>query len=128
MITALVDHLLGHVGLSALIGARLYPQLLPQNATLPAVDYQLISRTGADTRSESAGLVVTRWQFSVNGRTYAAVDAAAVQLKAALESFTSSDPRVDHLFLDNERDDNEPEFDENNYYRRLIDILVWHEE
>ena len=128
MITALVAHLEAHAGLSSLVGARIYPQILPQNGTLPAVVYQLISRTGADTRTEAAGLVATRWQFDVNGRTYAATVSTMVQLKLALESFTNSDPRVDHLFLDTERDDTEPEFDENNYYRRIIDIMVWHEE
>lgn len=128
MITALITHLEAHAGLSALVGTRIYPQILPQNGTLPAVVYQLISRTGVDTRTEAAGLVVNRWQFAVNGRTYAVTVSTMAQLKLALESFASSDPRVDHLFLDTERDDTEPEFDENNYYRKMIDILVWHEE
>lgn len=128
MIAALLAHLEAHAGLRNLVDTRIYPQILPQNGTLPAIVYQLISRTGADTRAEAAGLVVTRWQFTANARTYAAAVAIMTQLKAALQSFTSSDPRVDHLFLDNEREDNEPEFDENNYFRRMIDILVWHEE
>lgn len=128
MITALIAHLEAHAGLNNLVDTRIYPLILPQNGTLPAVVYQLISRTGADTRTEAAGLVVTRWQFTINGRTYADCVATMTQLKLALESFTSSDPRVDHLFLDNEREDTEPEFDENNYFRRMIDILVWHEE
>lgn len=128
MITDLIIHLEAHAGLSALVSARIYPLLLPQKATLPAIAYQLISRTAVDTRKESAGLVIARWQFAVNGRTYAATVAVMTQLKLALESFTNSSPRVDDLFLDTERDDTEPEFDENNYYRRMIDILVWHEE
>lgn len=128
MIAALIAHLLTSADLATLISTRLYPLLLPQDTALPAVTYQLISRTGVDSRTERAELTVTRWQFSVNGRTYATVDAVMAALKAGLESFTSTEPRVDHLFLDNEREDTEPEFDENNYYRRMIDILVWHEE
>lgn len=128
MITDLVAHLEADAALSALIGTRIYPQILPQQGTLPAVVYQLISRTPASMRNANDNLVQTRWQWSINARTYASAVAISTALKAALQSFSSSDPRVDHLFLDNERDDTEPEFDENNYYRRLLDVLIWHEE
>lgn len=128
MIADLVAHLEADSDLSALIGTRIYPQILPQGGTLPAVVYQLISRTPASMRNANDNLVQTRWQWSINARTYASTVAISTALKAALQSFSNTDPRVDHLFLDNERDDTEPEFDENNYYRRLLDVLIWHEE
>lgn len=128
MISDLVAHLQGDVALSALIGTRIYPQILPQNGTLPALVYQLISRTPASMRNANDNLVQTRWQWSINARTYAGCVAISTQLKATMQNFSNSDPRVDHLFLDNERDDTEPEFDENNYYRRMLDVLIWHEE
>lgn len=130
MITYLVAHLEAHAGLNGLVGTRIYPLLLPQKATLPAIAYMQISRTPVHVRNSAIDLLVnTRWQFDVNARTYAAAQQVTAQLKNGLQTFSrSSSPRVDVVFVENERDDTEPSFDENNYYRIMVDALIWHEE
>lgn len=129
MITHLVAYLNGYSALTALIGNRLYPGLLPQSVPLPAITYQRISRAPASVRSGRDLLVASRYQFNINGRVYADVDAISTQLKLALQAYTrTAAPRVDRIFIDNERDDDEPAFDDLNYYRRIVDAIIWHEE
>ena len=129
MITHLLAYLNGYGALTALIGNRLYPGLLPQSVALPAITYQRISRAPVHVRSGRDLLVASRYQFNINGRTYADVDAVSGQLKLALQAYTrTTAPRVDRIFIDNERDDDEPAFDDLNYYRRIVDAIIWHEE
>lgn len=128
MITALVTFLNAHVGYGALVGQRTYPTVLPQNATLPAVAYQMISRVPVHDRETPDTLVQTRWQFSINARKYSEILSVASALKTAVQAFTSSSPRVDRIFVEGERDTDQADIDENNYYRRVIDVIVVHEE
>lgn len=63
MDTGLVQFLLGHPGVAAEVGDRIYPQPLPQNATLPAVTYQDISDVGYMTSTGPACLTRQRYQI-----------------------------------------------------------------
>lgn len=128
MITALIDHLNDDATYSGLVGRRTYPTVLPQKVTLPAVAYQQISRLPFHDRRAPDSLVRTRYQFSVNGSTYSSVITIMNALKAALQGFTNNNPRVDRVFLEGERDTDQPDIDENYYYRRVIDAIVVHEE
>lgn len=128
MITALIAHLNSDVTYAGLVGQRTYPTVLPQRATLPAVAYQMISRVPAHDRETPDTLVQTRWQFSINTRKYAEVLSVVAALKTAVQAFTSSSPRVDRVFVEGERDTDQADIDENNYYRRVIDVIVIHEE
>lgn len=129
MITYLLAYLNATTALTALIGTRLYPGTLPQSVSLPAVTFKRISRVPVHVRDRRDLLAATRWQFNINGRTYAEVDAVANQLKLTLQAYTrTTAPRVDRIFIDNERDDDEPAFDDLNYYRRIVDAIIWHEE
>jgi hypothetical protein len=129
MIQYLVAHLNAHAGLSALVGSRIYPLILPQSPTLPAVTFQQISRVPVHDRSMPDTLVTTRWQWNVNARTYATALPVMAQLKIALQAFSrSSAPRVEVVWLENEFANDEPDVDENNYYQITIDSMIWHEE
>jgi hypothetical protein len=52
-----------------LIGTRIYPEVLPQNADLPAVCYSLMSETSEATISDPAGMAEARVQFDCMAKT-----------------------------------------------------------
>lgn len=82
------DTLVADAGISAIVGARVYPTVLPQNVTLPAIVY---FRVGG--RTEHKGIVKmtgnTR-NFTVQvqavGRNYDEADAVEVAVYAALDN------------------------------------------
>jgi hypothetical protein len=52
---ALRARLIGQSGLTALVSTRVYPLGLPQNPTLPAITYALVSDNGHTTSEATAG-------------------------------------------------------------------------
>ena len=87
----LYSRLTGYAGLSALIGTRLYPEVLPEGVTLPAVTYQIVSL--ADTADAAGGdnlMDTNRVQLT----SYAATKAAAAnvdrQIRAAINGYRGS--------------------------------------
>lgn len=74
-----------NVGVSALVGARIYPMILPQRVTLPAIRYQVISTIPQPTHNGASGLRQYRIQLSVHAATYSAAQAVAEALHAALD-------------------------------------------
>ena len=65
--------------ISGMIGTRVYPILLPESPTLPAITYQ-VTRGNGDPTFETSGLIKLYMQFDCWGKTYS--DAA--QLRKAL--------------------------------------------
>lgn len=58
------DYLLTKTAVTALVSTRIYPDVLPQAATLPAVTYTKISTVHNHTLSALAGLASCRIEFS----------------------------------------------------------------
>lgn len=111
--------LLGQPGLAALVGERMYPQTLPQGATLPAVTYSLISGTTEGDSQDGPGVSRRRYQFDCWGATYS--DATAVA--TALTTAVSGTRRIGQAsFVDNEVDGFEAETQR---WRRIVDVMVW---
>lgn len=75
----------GNAGVSALVGARIYPLILPQRVTLPAIRYQVISTLPQPTHNGASGLRQYRIQLSVHAATYSAAQAVAEALHTALD-------------------------------------------
>ncbi len=84
---ALFTYLSTHAGLSALVSTRLYPVVLPQGATLPAVTYMRVSTVQMRTFGDPRMGRTARIQFTVWASTYASRLAVAQQLAAALEGY-----------------------------------------
>lgn len=80
-------------GVSALVGTRIYPVILPQKPTVPAISYQQISNTEQDGTST---LRETRYQVDCWDDGYAGVESVGDAVRAALEEWTDTDqtPRV----------------------------------
>lgn len=120
--------LTAHAGLSALISTRVHPLQLPQQPSLPALTYRMVSLTPVATRDNSgkAGLERPRFQFDCWASTYGGAQAVAQQLREALTTFPqASDPRIDVALVANALDDYEPDTDR---WRVILDAFIWHAE
>ncbi len=88
LMTAVVSHLLSDAALTALIGARLYPERLPESTsenpnTMPLVTYQLIDDPIVTTY-DNKSIYRTRVQVDAWGGSYKSAQAVADALFAAL--------------------------------------------
>lgn len=128
--SAIVDCLEHHVGLSALVGARVYPLVLPQDAEVPAVVYQRVSAPRVHAIGGASFLASPRFQFTCWGATYASAKAVAEQVIAALDGVLGSIGEEDEApqwfaQLDNDLDD----YDEaTGRYRVIVDVIVTHDD
>jgi len=77
-----------YAGLAALTGTRVYPMRLPQNVTLPAVVYRIISKTPQQQLQGGSGLYVARVQVTAFGSSYDSAWDTADQVLLALHDFT----------------------------------------
>lgn len=78
------NHLVGNAGVAALVATRIYPEVMPQDVTLPAATYQLIDRNEVVARPDKATLRLIRGRIQVDcyATSYAgvkAVEAAVIQ-------------------------------------------------
>lgn len=126
---ALYSYLSTYAGLTALIGLRIYPVDITQDAEMPAVAYQLVD--DLPVHSGGADLIVhaARFQFSCWGTTYLNACAVAVQIKAALQDYSgtmggSGGVKIQRSFLEMTTD----LFDEEmRRCGRACDFVLWHE-
>lgn len=91
--TALYAALVARAGLTALVGTRIYPDAIPEDATLPAVVYQRASTApivsiGGVVFADDVRFAITAW-----GQTRTSADAVADEIGQALA--TSGNPVVD---------------------------------
>jgi hypothetical protein len=68
-------------------GERVYPQVLPQGGTYPAITYTVISRVPLHAMGSDAPLVRYRVQVDAYGSTYAEAHTVAKQVEARLSRF-----------------------------------------
>lgn len=67
---ALFQMLTTDAGVAAFVGSRVFPLVVPQDATRPAVAYQVISETPTHAQTGYSSHVITRWQVTVEAETY----------------------------------------------------------
>lgn len=112
------EHLTTNAGLVALVSTRVYPAVLPQRPTLPALTYQRISGVPEYSHSGRA-LMQSRFQISCWAATYAGAIALATAVKAAMDTFP------DVAFIEGHSEMYEPE---TSVYHIPVDVMIWHEE
>ena len=106
---------------SALAGTRVYPVILPQGATFPAVTFSAVGGNPNNTLEGQSNLLNTRVQFDSWGQSPATVKSLADAVEAAIagaSGFTALPmPQIDGF-------DSEPEL-----FRVIQDFSVfWHKE
>jgi len=122
----LQDALEENVGVAALTSTRIYPLILPQTPTYPAITYQRVSNTGQDGTST---LRQSRWQVNCWSKRrdgaggYGECQQLATAVKAALEEYIdlSATPGINMALVVNELDDYE---ETTQIYRVIIDVIL----
>ena len=117
----------GYDEVTALIGARCYPLVVPQDAAMPAIAYQRISGSPRRSHSGFSGLSETRFQLTCEADTYAQAKALAQAVRHCWESFagTVAGIAIGGAFVENESD---------GYSEEVpapvvrIDVSIWHNE
>lgn len=119
-IGVLLRNRLASGGVAALVSARVYPVLLPQTPTYPAVSYQRISNSGTNG---STALRESRWQVNCWAATYAGAVSLSEAVKAAMEEHTdvSQTPGIKYSRVVNEFDDFDPDTE---IYRVILDVML----
>jgi hypothetical protein len=106
---ALYTILTGNVALAALVSARVYPGVIPQNIALPALAYQVIA-TERDYhhggQQNTAGPLV---QITVEAASYSSAKSVAAAVRVALSGYrgtvgTTNSTEIRGVFLENEYD------------------------
>ena len=103
---ALFSRLTAVAGVTALVSQRVYPVQLPQNPTLPAVTYEVLSERRLNTFRGPLGLPGTLMRVCSWGLTYAAAKDLARQVRLALDGWqgTSSGETVQASILERQQD------------------------
>ena len=125
--TALYTILSGDAGVTALISTRMYPVVIPQDVSLPAVAYQRISTARVYSHDGPSCLARPRFQFSCTATTYSAARAVANAIRAALDGYndTANGVRIMAAFTQNEFDGFT---DTDDLWTVYQDYFVWHVE
>lgn len=126
---AFYNVLAAHAGLSALVGPRIYPLILPQNPILPAATYARVSGPAEYTGGASSQLVESRLQVSCWAPDYTTAKAVAAQVRAALSALGgtiggASGVYVAGSWIENEIDVYEPDA---RLYHVVVDVRMQHE-
>lgn len=102
------------------VSQRVYPVLLPQTPTYPAISYQGIDNIAQKGTSD---LKESRWQLDCWALTYAAAKSLAATVKIKLEEYhdMSQTPGILWARVVNELDDYDPEV---NVYRVIVDVIL----
>ena len=119
---AIFSALTGYPALSALIGTRAYPNWLPQEETLPALVYTVISNVPASSMTTTVAdmLKNARVQVDAYAKTYKDVQLVAAGVQAALD-LSEPSPALSAELL-NARDLFD---DETQLHRVTMDFTVW---
>jgi len=102
-----------------LVANRIYPLLLPQSPTFPAVVYLRVSGLRVQSHDGDSALQHPRFQFSCWAETYTEALAVAEQVRTALQGATTAGVGIyetAHDFYDAET----------GWYHIPVDITIWH--
>jgi len=96
----------GRLANQTIAASRIYPLILPQQPTYPAITYQTISSVRTHAMGQDSQVVRVRMQVNCWGRTYAEAHALARQVTTQLSRFKGevSGITVLDVLLDNELD------------------------
>lgn len=122
------SHLQTRAALVSLVGDRVFPRKLPQDAALPAIVYRRIGPTErALSQSGPDGLADARFQFDIWADDPDVADAVAEQLRLVLHGYRGSmgEVEVGVSRVVNDLDEDEPS---TGLFRRILDAQIQHRE
>jgi len=116
------------VDVSDIVGTRIYPHVIPQNTSLPAIVYSQIAGIRRHTTSGTDNLVPSRWQFTCVTETYAELRALASAIRTTLDNYSGTVGSVVfqciHFIDENDLTDVLPGTDALRRYSKAIDFYI----
>lgn len=86
----LYSFLTGKSAITSLISTRVYPQMLPQNAILPAITYHCYGVDSTYYTTGAANWAEGRWQIDIWANTLVSVTAIGEAVRNALQGYSGS--------------------------------------
>ena len=119
-------YLTTYAGLTALIGARLFPLKIPQNVTYPCIRYTRVSGPLELAHDGPVNLGHPRYQFDVYDPLHDVAWQVARQLEFALHGYSGAmgTVAVGASIVEDMREDYNDQLD---VYRVMVDAILWHE-
>lgn len=102
--STLYDRVTGYAGVSALIGTRMYPGIVPKDGTLPCIVYRRAATERLSVFVQDVAVVFGTFEFDSVDTGNVGARALAEQVRAALQRW-SNGTTVEDVFLENETDD-----------------------
>lgn len=125
---AIYGKLANTTGVTGLISNRIYPSILPQQITLPAVTYSQVNQPGMHASGRDPNIQEVRMEVSCYSTSFTQAQAVSRQVKAALQDYTGSTwLAVQRIFFDDETDQStvDPESKQITY-RVIQDFICWY--
>lgn len=130
--TALFSILIGDATINSLIATRVYPNIVPQNAPMPAITYQQISGPRDHVMAGPTGLVGARYQINCWASSYAGAKELAEAVRKELDGYsgTVNTRVIEVIILEDEGDMPEvtPGADALKRFGKRLDFIVWFKE
>ena len=125
--SALRTFLLDDATVAGLVGTRIYPQILPQNPTYPALSFQRVSAVRLRALDGVVGVAQARFQIDCWALTYAQCRALASAVRVRLDGYRGDMDgiHVGATTLENDQDIYE---DDVTGYRASLDVIIQHQE
>jgi hypothetical protein len=127
--SALRTRILGDAGISALIGTRIFPLILPQATSFPALTYQRISGERMHSHDGPSGLAGPRIQIDTWATSYIGAKQLADLIRQRIDGFkgTVGSDEIEGIFMDTEREFYE-DGDLLKLFRVSMDFFVYYDE
>lgn len=129
---AIKSHLESVAGVTAVVGsgsaARIYPGVLPQSPTYPAIRFQVFGGGRESAMGSDTGDVMSTLQVDSYAKTYSAAYALAEAVRGGLQRFkgASAGVTISAVFVESGPNDI---YEESVQVRRMqLDFVVWHKE
>jgi len=87
---AIYSRLNTYAGTSALVGTRIYPDILPQGVTYPAITYFRVSTVRIDNLDSFSGSARVRYQFDCWHTNPTTARAVRKQIRLAMDGFNGT--------------------------------------
>jgi len=130
--TALFAIITGDATIESLIASRVYPNVVPQGAAMPAITYQQISGPRDHVMDGPSGLVGARFQLNCWSGDYAQARQLAEAVRKELNGYsgTVNTRQISAILLEDEGDMPQvrPGTDELMRYGKRMDFIIWFKE
>lgn len=112
------------VNLAAMVGPRVFPLVLPQNPTLPAIVYQELRSEARAMADGDSGERESRFQLSYWAGSFSAIKVGKRLLVDLLSGYAGGG--IKRISVEALRDDYEPQ---TGWYRQIVEIeVLWVED